>query len=143
MRVTYWNPDLAKEIVTKEAMIRLEKAGKLLAAKVQSNLNAAIKNKTYSRPVYKGGYVNGHYVLGAVNAGKWWTAREAGQLSRSVRTALDYEGIHHNILIIAGNATAYYPAMFEYAKTTKRGKPFFRPAIASTRSAMKAVLENG
>lgn len=132
-RITYWNPELAKEIVTGQAMIRLRKAGNILKYQVKANLTAAIKNPNYSRPPYK----SGPY------AGKWWTARDAGELRKSVRVAEDREGIHNNILIICGNSKAYWATMYEYATSPKRGKKFFRPALSSSRSAMKAVLENG
>lgn len=132
MRVTYWNPDIAKELATKEAMVRLKKAGNVLAGKVRENLRSAIKH-SYNRPVYQ----SGPY------AGKYWTARDAGELLKSVRVTEDYEGIHNNILIICGHSKAYYAAMFEYAADPSRGVRFFRPAISSSRATMKAVLENG
>jgi hypothetical protein len=132
-RVTYWNPELAKEIVTGQAMIRLRKAGNILKDQIKSNLTAAIKNPNYSRPPYKTG----------PHAGKWWTARDAGELRKSVRVVEDFEGVHDNILIICGNSKAYWAAMYEFATSPKRGKKFFRPALSSSRSKMKAVLENG
>ena len=132
-RVTYWNLDLGKELATKEAMRRLRLAGGILKRSIKANLVVAIKDGTYSRPPYK----SGPY------AGKWWTARDAGELVRSVRVAEDAEGVHNNILIICGNSKAYWATMYEFATNPKRGRKFFRPAISTSRSSMKAVLENG
>jgi len=134
-------------------MRRLQAAGEILAAKIKSNLQSAINTATtreariktksgfvtktvpryQSRPPYK----TGKY------AGKWWTARDAGELLRSVRVVTKKDSTHRNIWIIVGNSKAYYSAMFEYATDPKRGKKFYRPALASARPAMKSVIENG
>lgn len=132
-RVTYWNPDLAKEIVTGQAMIRLRKAGELLKDNVKSKLTSVIKNPDYNRPVYKTGK----------NAGKWWTSRVATELRESCRVVEKNDKIHNNILVICGHSKAYWAAMFEYAATPARGTKFFRPAISQSRSKMKDILENG
>jgi len=125
--------EIADEVVMKEAMRRLEAAGEVLAAKIRSNLQAQIKNPNYSRPPYK----TGKY------AGKWWTARDAGELLRSVRVVTKKDSAHRNVWIITGNSKAYYSAAYEYSTDPARGKKFYRPALASSRSKMKSVIENG
>ena len=125
--------EIADNVVMAEAMRRLEVAGNVLATQIKSNLRAQIKNPNYSRPPYK----TGPY------AGKWWTARDAGELLRSVRVVKKNDSIHRNIWIIVGNSKAYYSAIYEYATDPKRGKKFYRPALAASRSKMKSVIENG
>jgi hypothetical protein len=125
--------EIADEVVMAEAMRRLQVAGEILAEKIRSNLRSQIKNPNYSRPPYK----TGRY------AGKWWTARDAGELLKSVRTVTRNDSIHRNIWIICGNSKAYYSAIYEYATDPKRGKKFYRPALAASRSKMKSVIENG
>ena len=132
-RTAYWNPKVADEVVMSEAMRRLELAGETLAGAIKDKLKSVIKDPYYSRPVYKTGK----------HAGKWWTARDAGELLKSVRVVKKYDSIHRNILIICGHSKAYYAAMFEYAATPARGVPFFRPALSSSRRHMKRILENG
>lgn len=135
-RVAYIHREIADEVVMDEAMRRLRYAGNVLATKVRDNLRAAIKNPNYSRPPYK----TGKY------AGKWWTARDAGELLKSVRVT-EKEGDnkigHRNLWVMCGNSKAYWAAMYEYSQTPTRGKKFFRPAIASARNRMKSILENG
>lgn len=125
--------EIADEVVMGEAMRRLEAAGEILAAQIRSNLRSQIKNPNYSRPPYK----TGKY------AGKWWTARDAGELLRSVRVVTKKDSTHRNVWIITGNSKAYYSAIYEYSTDPKRGKKFYRPALAASRSKMKSVIENG
>lgn len=125
--------EIADEVVMGEAMRRLEAAGEILAAQIRSNLRSQIKNPNYSRPPYK----SGKY------AGKWWTARDAGELLRSVRVVTKRDSAHRNVWIITGNSKAYYSAAYEYSTDPGRGKKFYRPALASSRSRMKSVIENG
>jgi len=125
--------EIADNVVMGEAMRRLELAGEILAKKIRANLQAQIKNPNYSRPPYK----TGPY------AGKWWTARDAGELLRSVRVVKKNDSIHRNIWVIVGNSKAYYSAIYEYATDSKRGKKFYRPALAAARPSMKSVIENG
>jgi hypothetical protein len=143
MPKVYIYREIADKVVMDEAMRRITAAGEILASKIRSNLQAQIKNPNYSRPPYKGGYVNGKYVPGAGYAGKWWTARDAGELLRSVRVVTKKDSAHRNVWIICGNSKAYYSAIYEYATDPKRGKKFYRPALASARPLMKSVIENG
>lgn len=135
--------EIADNVVMGEAMRRIEMAGHILASKIEQNLIAQIKDTNYSRPIYKGAYIKGKYVPGGRYAGKWWTARDAGELLRSVRVVTKKDSTHRNVWVIVGNSKAYYSAMFEYSTDPSRGKKFYRPALASSRSRMKSVIENG
>lgn len=145
--------EIADEVVMGEAMRRLEMAGEVLASKIEQNLIAQInpadtrvakiktKNgytyKTVKRYKSRPEYETGKY------PNKWWTARDAGELLRSVRVVRKDDSTHRNVWVIVGNSKAYYSAMFEYATDPTRGKKFYRPALASSRSRMKSVIENG
>jgi len=133
MPKVYIYREIADNVVMAEAMRRIEAAGNVLAEKIRSNLRSQIKNPNYSRPPYK----KGRY------AGKWWTARDAGELLKSVRVVKKFDSIHRNIWIVVGNSKAYYAAIYEYATDPQRGKKFYRPALASARPTMKSVIENG
>lgn len=134
MQIKYHNPKLALGICTALAMRRIDAAAEILVSKIKDNSNLAIKNPTYSRPMYKTGkYPN-----------VWWTARDAVELKKSIRIVKKtHEDNPTNLRIYVGNKKAYWAAMFEYTATPKRGKRFIRPAIARSRAAMKAVIENG
>lgn len=135
MRVAYINKGPATDIVMEEAQRRLLAAGNELKNRIKANLRQAISN-SFNRPVYK----TGKY------AGKWWTARDAGELMHSVRVvSKDSESVagHRNIRIIAGNSKAYWATIYEYTLNPARGHKFFRPALASARSSMRRILENG
>jgi len=145
--------EIADNVVMAEAMRRIELAGNVLAAKIRSNLESAINKATTreARIKTKKGYVSRTvkryrsrpmYESGDY-AGKWWTARDAGELLKSIRVVKKFDSIHRNIWIVVGNSKAYYAAIFEYATDPKRGHKFYRPALASARPTMKSVIENG
>jgi hypothetical protein len=145
--------EIADNVVMGEAMRRLEMAGHILASKIEQNLIAQINpaDTRIARIKIKNGYTSRvvkryrsrpAYVTGKY-AGKWWTARDAGELLRSVRVVTKKDSGHRNVWVIVGNSKAYYSAMFEYSIDPARGKKFYRPALASSRSKMKSVIENG
>ena len=135
-RWTFWNPDVAETLMEKLDG-RMYAAGELLATKVRSNLDTIIKHQI-SRPVYKTGE----------DKGKWWTARAAGEMLFSTRVKT-HPTRKHNVWVMCGQKKAYYALMFEYSTHTDpgskgyRGRPFFRPAVASSKSEMKAIIEGG
>ena len=128
----FWNPQPAVEVATAIGMNRMNLAADLLKNKIKSNLSVIIQHRV-SRPVYKTGK----------NAGKWWTARDAGELLHSVRTVQSPDPTQRNIWVMAGSKKAYYAVMFERAATPARGKAYFRPAIASSRAKMLSIMEKG
>ena len=130
--------EIADEVVMTEAMRRITLAANVLASKIESNLQAIISrrgSKDYTRPVYASGK----------HAGKWWTARDAGELLKSVRVVKkeEIDPKDRNIWVIVGNSKAYWAAIYEYATDPKKGGKFYRPALASARPIMKSVIENG
>ena len=131
----FWNPEISIKLATDVAMVRLEAAANYLAEKTRTNLDAIVKHGPGSeRPVYK----RGKY------AGKWWTARNIGLLRHSIRVVRNpNRGSGLNIWVMVGNRQAYWATMFEKAADPSRGKKFFRPAIAASKPAMKAIFEKG
>lgn len=127
----FWNPKLAEHEIMGNAMDRLQKAADVMAKEVKD----ATPEGTVSRPIYK----SGPY------AGKYWTARDAGSLRRSVRTAKKDGSTQRNIRIIVGHRKAYYGKIIEFGTNDKEGgnqhKGFFRKAInRSKRKARNALM---
>jgi hypothetical protein len=89
-----------------------------------------------SRPVYKRAYSKGKYHY----TGQPWTAREFGQMLRSVRVVrkLTPSGkalsTKRNIRVYVGNFLVYYPAILEFYN------PFFRPALSASMSGIKHAI---
>jgi len=134
MRVSNWNWSEANKMVGKGSLVRVRKAAHVIAGGVRQRCKVG----TVSRPMYK----TGPY------AGQLWTARDNGQLKRSVRVverneekygaAFTMFGITHGLVrVYAGNKLAFYARIVEYSS------PFMRPAVASTKSQVKNILENG
>lgn len=127
MRVENWNPNAADQIFEDVAVERLIEAAEVVAARARQLCPVG----TVSRPIYK----RGPY------AGKEWTARDAGQLRRSIRvtTKKSKSGKplmrKRNVRVYAGHFLAYYASIVEYA-----GKTFMRTAINSTLSEVKAII---
>jgi len=128
----FWNPQAVNKMADKVASERMQAAATVLAEKTRSNLQAIIQH-AISRPAYKRGK----------DAGKWWTARDAGELLRSVRIVQNVKAGVHNIWVMVGQKKAYYATMFEYATRPGRGQKFFRPAIAASKAKMKSIIERG
>jgi len=154
MPKVFINRELADDVVMKEAMKRIYRAGRVLRTAIKERLRSAVNKATtreaqikrkkgmvtktvkryQSRPMYE----SGDY------SGRWWTARDAGQLLDSVRVVFKQgDSKNRNVWVIVGNKKAYYAAIFEYATDPKRGHKFYRPALASARPTMKSVIENG
>ena len=127
MKVIYWNHGIDESII-RAAQGRLLAAGNVLADEVRSKLQSVAPSPK-SRPAYKTGK----------DAGKPWTAREAGALLKTVRVVEPRTGPKTNVWVIVGSYKAYYAKIFEYAKLN--GRQFFRPSIRKARGRMKAVLE--
>ena len=128
MRISNWNPQQYDGQFINASMGRLKKAANVVADKARARCPVG----TISRPIYK----SGPY------AGQPWTARDAGQLKRSIRVTekRGQSGIpmRRNIRIYAGNRLAYYAAIVEYS-----GKRFLRTALNSSKAEIKQILENG
>ena len=129
-----WNWTEANKMVRNGSLERVRKAAGVIRDQVKANCPVG----TVSRPMYRSG----------TNKGKPWTARDAGQLKRSVRVvelreekygyAFAELGILHGIVrVYCGNFLAYYARIVEYSN------PFMRPAVETPKGRVKDILESG
>lgn len=109
---------------------KLLDAAYVVKDKVAQRLRGVTK-RNISRPAYK----KGPY------AGEPWTARNAGQLLRSVRVVERKDSMGGgippdltNIRVYVGNELSYYPAIVEFYT------PFMRPAWDASQSEIKAIV---
>ncbi|RJQ27700.1 hypothetical protein C4565_04945 [Candidatus Parcubacteria bacterium] len=127
MRVKSWNPEKIENELVGAAMEQLREAAELVAERARE----LCPEGTISRPMYK----SGPY------AGQPWTARDAGQLKRSIRVRELKEkyGVsfvkHRNIRIYAGSEKAFYASIVEYS-----GKAFMRRAFNGARAQIREIL---
>lgn len=126
MRIENWNPSAADQSFEDVAVERLVNAAEILAKNVRRRCPVG----TVSRPMYKTGpYAN-----------QPWTARDAGQLKRSIRVTQKKSKSgkplfrKRNVRVYAGHFLAYYSRIVEYSK------PFMRPALTESHSAMKDAI---
>lgn len=124
MRIENWNPNRADNDFENVAIGRLVKAAEVVARAVRQKAPVG----TVSRPIYRRGAA----------AGQAWTARDAGQLKRSVRVvrkktksgkALSKK---RNVRVYSGHYLAYYASIVEH--TTPFMRPAFNQAIDKVRS---------
>ena len=126
MRVEYFNPNKVDQEFENVAIERLVEAAEVVAGAARQKCPVG----TISRPMYK----TGKY------AGQPWTARDAGQLKKSIRVTRKKTksgksfSKKRNVLIIAGHFLAYYASIVEHSK------PFMRPALASSMSEVKEII---
>ena len=130
MPIMFWNPTLAEEPIMRNAAARLELAAKEMAKELKANTPEG----TVSRPMYTRG----------ANAGKWWTARDAGALKGSVRVTMQGDGRYRNAWIMCGNKKAYYGKIVEFgANGNDSHKGFFRKSINRAKPKAKRILMGG
>jgi HK97 gp10 family phage protein len=122
MRVANWNPKVGDKEIFGNAMDRLQKAAEVVASNAKARC-----------PV-------GKNVSGKVG-GKDWTARESGALKASIRVVLLYGDDKRNIRLYAGSRKVFYARFVEYGTTKMSAKPFLRPALNSSRSQIKSIIE--
>jgi hypothetical protein len=109
------------------AIERLVDAAEVVAEKAKRDCPVG----TVSRPIYKTG----------MYAGQKWTARDAGQLKKSIRVVqkLSQGGKplskKKNIRVYAGNYLAYYAKIVEF-----NGKPFLRNALNGSIPEIKNII---
>ena len=125
MRVSNWNPNVADQAFEDVAIERLVDAAHVVK-------NAALRNcpvGTVSRPIYR----RGPY------AGQPWTARDAGQLKKSIRVTQKTTksgkplARKRNVRIYAGHFLAYYASIVEHTR------PFLRPALTQSIAEIKSI----
>lgn len=130
MRVSNWNPQRFDSEFINASMDRLKKAAEVVADNARSRCPVGTK----SRPIYK----SGPY------AGQEWTKRDAGALKKTIRVVEKYQkdsieiSSAKNMRVYAGNYLVYYARIVEYA-----GKKFLRPALNSSKTQIRQILENG
>jgi len=126
MRVVEWNPNKADQEFENVAVDRLVQAAEVVAGAVRRRCPVG----TISRPMYKAGPY----------AGQAWTARDAGQLKKSVRVtrkktksgkALSKK---RNVRIYAGSFLAYYSSIVEHYT------PFMRPGFEASVGEVKQII---
>ena len=126
MRPENWNPNKFDQTFEKVSIKRLVEAAEVIAAATRRNCPVG----TISRPMYK----TGPY------AGQYWTARDAGELKKSVRVVRRRTKSgkaftrKRNVRVYTGHKKAYYASIVEHSK------PFMRPAQSSTLSQVKAIV---
>ena len=126
MRVEYFNPNKFDQEFENVAIERLVEAAEVVAGAARQKCPVG----TISRPMYK----TGKY------AGQPWTARDAGQLKKSIRVIRKRTksgkafSKKRDVRIYAGHYLAYYASIVEFSH------PFLRPAVASSLSEVKQII---
>ena len=127
MRVANWAPDKITAEIEKKAMDRLYKAGQVVA------------DRAYDLcPVGKAVKQSGSQA---------WTERIPGTLRSSIRVVRLAGDPKQNIRVYAGSrgkdVTAFYAHMVEHGTVKMRARPFMRPALNASKSAIMSIVENG
>jgi hypothetical protein len=126
MRVENWNPNVMDETFEDVAIERLLEAAQVVAAAARRTCPVG----TISRPIYK----TGPY------AGQPWTARDAGQLKKSIRVTQKTSKTgkplfrKRNVRVYAGHYLAWYGSIVEHTK------PFLRPALNGSISEIRSIV---
>jgi len=127
MRVENWNPNAMDETFEGVAVERLVEAAEVVAKSARSHCPVG----TVTRPIYRSG----------AYAGQPWTARDAGQLKKSIRvTRLKTKSgkafsKKRDVRVYAGHFLAYYAKIVEFG-----GKAFMRPALNGSISEIKTII---
>jgi len=141
-------------MATAQAEVRFDAAAMVLQNQIKNNLRSIINTATSRMRTRKNGsqynarrFMSRDVYQSGDDAGKWWTARTAGNLLWSVRTVKQHkQNGEPSSWVMVGNKQAYYATMFEYSKGNAkgyRGRPYWRPAIATSKSKMVQIWEKG
>jgi HK97 gp10 family phage protein len=123
MRVVDWSPEKITAEVEKKAMDRLEKAGEVVAARARAK-----------------------FPLGAPPGSKGWVPMSKGELLKSIRVTRLKGDPKLNIRVYAGGrwkGAPFYAHMIEYGTIKMGARPFMRPALNGSKSAVMGIMENG
>ena len=126
MRVEAFNPNKFDETFETVAVERLVEAADVVAAAARRRCPVG----SLSRPMYR---------LGAY-AGQAWTARDAGQLKKSIRVVRKKTrsgkafSRKRDVRVYAGHYLAYYARIVEFSR------PFMRPALEGSIPAIRSIL---
>lgn len=133
MKMINWNPSRADATFEQIGVDKLVKAANIIRASVKRKLSAQIGRGAttgINRPVYRSGD----------NAGANWTARDFGNMLKSVRTvqkktrsgkALSKK---RNVRVYVGHYTAFYAQVFEFYR------PFMRPAVEESLPMIETMI---
>lgn len=127
MRVENFNPNVMDETFENVAIERLVEAANVVAKAARQKCPVG----TISRPIYR----TGPY------AGQNWTARDAGQLKKSIRVVQKKSksgkplSRKRNVRIYGGNFLAYYAKIVEFNQ-----RAFMRPALNGSISEIKSII---
>ena len=126
MRVENWNPNRWDQTFEDVAIDRLVEAAEVVADVARKRCPTG----TISRPMYK----SGPY------AGQDWTARDAGQLKRTIRVVRKKTKSgkaftkKRNVRVYAGTKLAYYASIVEHSR------PFMRPSLNASIPEIKNII---
>jgi len=126
MRVEQWNPNAMDETFENVAVERLVAAAEVVASATRRRCPVG----TVTRPIYR----RGPY------AGQAWTARDAGQLKKSIRVVRQKTKAgkaftsKRNVRVYAGHYLAYYAKIVEFSK------PFLRPALNESLPEVRSII---
>lgn len=129
MRVVNWAPEKITAEVEKKAMDRLEKAGEVVAAKARQKFPLGAPPPTVSR-----------------KSKKPWMPMSKGDLEKSIRVKRLPGDPKLNIRVYAGGrwkGAPFYAHMIEFGTAKMGARPFLRPALNSSKSSIKSIMENG
>lgn len=126
LRVSDFNPNRYDQEFENVAIERLVEAAEVVKDAVKRRTPVG----TTDRPIYR----TGPY------AGAFWTARDAGELKRSIRVVRKKTrsgkafSKKRNIRVYAGTAKAYYAKIVEFYS------PFMRPGFESVVGQVKEII---
>ena len=126
MRIENFNPNRFDQTFEDVAVERLVEAAEVVKVAIKRRTPVG----TVSRPMYR----TGPY------AGAFWTARDAGELKRSVRVVRQRTKVRkalskkRNVRVYCGHAKAYYALIVEFSK------PFMRPGFESVVGQVKEII---
>lgn len=123
----------------KVGMDRLEKAAEVIRDEAKQILLSKIDPKKPAHSVSHPPYEKGKY------AGKYWTEREAGAMTETIRVVRLHDQKSRNVRIYAGNKKTWWAKQMEFGRGGWKGgrRSFLRPAINKSIPKIKGIIENG
>ena len=118
-----------KTTIIKEITTRLEKAGEVVAARARQKFPLGAPPSIIGR-----------------KSKKSWIPISKGDLLKSIRTKRLDGDPKLNIRVYAGGrwkGAPFYAHMIEYGTIKMGARPFMRPAINGSKSAVMSIMENG
>lgn len=124
------------ELIKNSCLGRMREAAEHLQMQMILKCKKSYANR---RGVYKKGRA----------AGQIWTARDMDIMAKTIRVSEKRGGSfgldNQNVRVYAGNFKTWWAIQMEYGRGAWKGGPwpFVRPAIASSKSQIKIILESG